>query len=218
MKLRENIDVCSVCKNRKIDMNVGLVCGLTNEIPEFEGQCDTFLEDSEAVLEREKKKLTLEESKKELSGVTCYFLYITVGLGLLLSSIMTCSLMVMLGPFSPFSILLLIILLMFGYVGVSAIIAFHKHQSNAVALALTYLAMSALGAIYGLLRGKTGILDILNLILPVLFSLYFIFSEDIRFKYPREFRTWNTPEKVILGVYAGMVLLMTFLWIIISIQ
>ena len=47
---------------------------------------------------------------------------------------MTCSLMVMLGPFSPFSILLLIILLMFGYVGVSAIIAFHKHQSIGIDL------------------------------------------------------------------------------------
>ena len=36
MTLEERLDFCKICENRKINLQVGLVCSLTNKKPEFE--------------------------------------------------------------------------------------------------------------------------------------------------------------------------------------
>lgn len=42
MTLDERLKYCKICLNRKMDINVGLVCNLTNAKPTFEGTCPTF--------------------------------------------------------------------------------------------------------------------------------------------------------------------------------
>lgn len=43
---KERIQICQVCTNRKMNRNVGLVCGLTDKKPDFEDTCVDF--DSDA--------------------------------------------------------------------------------------------------------------------------------------------------------------------------
>ncbi len=42
MTREEHLKFCKTCLNRKTDMHKGLVCGLTNEIADFEGSCQSF--------------------------------------------------------------------------------------------------------------------------------------------------------------------------------
>jgi hypothetical protein len=43
------IKVCSVCSNKSFDPKVGIICGLTNEIADFKGNCSDYSEDANAV-------------------------------------------------------------------------------------------------------------------------------------------------------------------------
>lgn len=49
MNREDQISYCSKCKNRKMDFNRGLLCGLTNEFADFEESCPDFLEDNSAL-------------------------------------------------------------------------------------------------------------------------------------------------------------------------
>lgn len=42
MTLDQRLQYCRICENRKMNPAVGLVCGLTNEKPAFEGTCPTL--------------------------------------------------------------------------------------------------------------------------------------------------------------------------------
>ena len=42
MNLDERLKFCRICENRKMNPAIGLVCGLTNEKPAFEGNCPDF--------------------------------------------------------------------------------------------------------------------------------------------------------------------------------
>lgn len=187
-----------------MNMKTGLVCGLTDEKPTFEDTCPNYNEDSEAKTENERKRLELEESKKEVSGITALFLYASVGLGLVITIVSAWATISSLGIGNLVSIYILVYTLMFAYVGISAIIGFHRHWSNSVSLAYTYCAMLAADSIPALMFGYG---SIKNLVLAIAYSAFFYFSEDIRFNYPKEFRTWKLPEKIFLGVQIAMSLL-----------
>ncbi|MEP3210837.1 MAG: hypothetical protein ABJN95_16665 [Maribacter sp.] len=45
MTLNERLVFCTICQNRKIDFEKGLLCALTNEKPDFEDSCELFLKD-----------------------------------------------------------------------------------------------------------------------------------------------------------------------------
>lgn len=47
MTLKENLEFCKVCKNRKSEKAKGIICGLTNELADFESTCNFFMEDHE---------------------------------------------------------------------------------------------------------------------------------------------------------------------------
>lgn len=204
MEMSEMIKVCSVCKNRKMDMKVGLVCSLTGMKPSFSNHCVSYVEDQEAISDKEKRDREIAESKKEVSGVTAFILHFSIGLGLIMSLVSTGVTVYRFGVGNIVSIYLLVYMLMFAYVGISAIIGFHRHWSNSVSLAFTYCAMLAVDSIMALVLGAGGMK---NLVLAAAFSAFFYFSEDIRFKYPKEYRTWKLPEKIILGVQVVMTLL-----------
>ncbi len=42
MTLEEQLSFCKRCTNRKMDMNIGMVCSITNEKPNFENECPSF--------------------------------------------------------------------------------------------------------------------------------------------------------------------------------
>ena len=52
MTLQERMEFCTICENRKTDINIGLTCKLTNEKPKFEEKCESFKKD---IIEAERK-------------------------------------------------------------------------------------------------------------------------------------------------------------------
>lgn len=52
MSREKQLEFCSICLNRKMNLQKGLLCGLTNEFAAFENSCTDFLEDS---VEKDKK-------------------------------------------------------------------------------------------------------------------------------------------------------------------
>lgn len=68
MEREHQLKFCSVCKNRAYNKTSGIICGLTKELPTFEEKCDTYKEDSIAVLRKKIDKA--KEKNEELEQVT----------------------------------------------------------------------------------------------------------------------------------------------------
>jgi len=49
MTRTEHLKFCSICVNQKDGMRKGIICGLTNEIADFEDACGSFAEDTEVL-------------------------------------------------------------------------------------------------------------------------------------------------------------------------
>jgi hypothetical protein len=58
LSLVERLASCKICQNRKPNLSIGMVCGLTNEKPAFNAKCDLMEIDKKAV---EKNKYTDKE-------------------------------------------------------------------------------------------------------------------------------------------------------------
>jgi len=68
MNREDQLAFCKVCKNRELDLKQGLVCRLTKQPADFEGECPNFDKDSEAI-SREKKTIQVETDEKSKPGV-----------------------------------------------------------------------------------------------------------------------------------------------------
>ena len=62
--LSKKLELCKVCKNRKFDPSCGIVCGLTNEKPNFEDECADHVADEHLVKQQE---LVAKATKDEQS-------------------------------------------------------------------------------------------------------------------------------------------------------
>jgi len=49
MTRQEHLKFCKTCINRDMDLKVGIICKLTNNIADFEGECESFSLDNVAV-------------------------------------------------------------------------------------------------------------------------------------------------------------------------
>ena len=68
MTKEERLKYCSVCKNKKLDFDRGLICSLTDENPTFEGECESIQVDVEeqARKEQQSKELKKDYQKRDL--------------------------------------------------------------------------------------------------------------------------------------------------------
>ena len=57
MTREEHLQFCTVCQNRKFDSQLGLVCGLTNQLADFESSCEHYSEDLELKAKREAEQV-----------------------------------------------------------------------------------------------------------------------------------------------------------------
>ena len=57
MTLKERLEFCTICENRKVDYKTGLVCNLTKEKPNFENNCEFFKKDEKEAERKLKMKL-----------------------------------------------------------------------------------------------------------------------------------------------------------------
>jgi uncharacterized RDD family membrane protein YckC len=67
MTRTEHLKFCSICVNQKDDMRKGIICGLTNQIADFEETCSSFAEDSEVIEQLELMKIENEVIDKMAS-------------------------------------------------------------------------------------------------------------------------------------------------------
>jgi uncharacterized RDD family membrane protein YckC len=61
MTRTEHLEFCSFCINQKDGMRKGIICGLTNQIADFEDECNSFAEDSMII-----EQLKLKEIENEV--------------------------------------------------------------------------------------------------------------------------------------------------------
>jgi uncharacterized RDD family membrane protein YckC len=61
MERTEHLKFCSICIHQKDGMRKGIICGLTDEIADFEGTCNTFTEDPEII-----EQLKINEFENEV--------------------------------------------------------------------------------------------------------------------------------------------------------
>ena len=64
MERSEHLKFCKVCTNQKFDANKGIVCGLTDDVADFEVNCDNYIAD-EQILAQEKEKQIIAENTFE---------------------------------------------------------------------------------------------------------------------------------------------------------
>ena len=66
MTREERLKFCSVCKNRKVNYQKGLMCSLTDDFAAFEGECkDYVLDEAEKTKTEEKKEELQKDLKKQ---------------------------------------------------------------------------------------------------------------------------------------------------------
>ena len=63
----EHLKFCSICIHQKDDMRRGIICGLTDQIADFEDSCGSFAEDSEVIEQLKLKVIENEVSDKMAS-------------------------------------------------------------------------------------------------------------------------------------------------------
>jgi len=63
----EHLKFCSICIHQKDDMRRGIICGLTDQIADFEDSCGSFAEDSEVIEQLKLKVIENEVSDKVAS-------------------------------------------------------------------------------------------------------------------------------------------------------
>ena len=147
------------------------------------------------------------QEPKPISGWLTFFLWIGVGLGAIISSVLTISEFAGIG-WTPFSIFVFI-----GYLGslvavaVLTIIAFYRRKENAVSLAMTYVLMIALDgvlqiAIAVIVNDETMIKDIIqSFVWSITWFVYLICSKQVKEKIPEGTRKWKPMELILLAVF-----------------
>lgn len=147
------------------------------------------------------------QQEPKISGWLAFFLWVGVGLGAVVGFIRTISDMINVG-WTPYAIVIYA-----GYLGallavaVMTIIAFYKRSSNAVALAMTYIAIIAFDGVMQLaimvinddMSEMKGMIR--SFIWAAVWLTYLVCSEQVKQLIPAESRSWKMPEKILLVVY-----------------
>lgn len=68
MNNSEKLSVCSICKNRKHSLQKGIVCGLTDEKPDFEAMCPEYVQDEKEVLKSTPPPVVTDPDEPKLIG------------------------------------------------------------------------------------------------------------------------------------------------------
>lgn len=49
MKREDQLAVCRTCQHQKFSLNRGVICGISDQVPDFEEKCGLFIEDTDLV-------------------------------------------------------------------------------------------------------------------------------------------------------------------------
>lgn len=206
MEMADKIKICSTCKNREFNPECGTVCSFTKDKPSFEEVCDKYAAD-ETQLSKEASKAEALEEEKSISGWLAFFLWVGVGLGALISVIMGLAQTFGQGFGWFFTSTYLIMMGSLLVTAILTIIAFYKRNSNAVALATTYIAMIVLDGVMSLVIAAVSEDSSMypqafrQLCWGAIWFSYLRQSSKVELIVPILTRTWNKLEKFILALY-----------------
>ncbi len=83
----ERLDFCSICTHRKLDGEGGIICGLNNQLADFDIFCDAFVEDTNKTVNYEIRTKINDRTIRASRGMRFFNALIDSIIILLLSSI-----------------------------------------------------------------------------------------------------------------------------------
>ena len=156
--------------------------------------------------------LNFDEDDETIGGWMAFFLWVGIGLGLIVSTIRVFSQLFGHATGRITDFLSVLYLALFVLIGVKAIVAFYRKKENAVPLAMTYCIMVALDAFgilgVSLVSGQSGpwLLVFRNVLWACIWVAYLCLSEDVKERFPEHERRWHRMEKIALsGVTALLI-------------
>ncbi len=66
MERSEQVKICQQCKNRKMDLGKGLLCGLTNQFADFEETCPDFVDDHSSSLIHDYREIRFNDRSDDI--------------------------------------------------------------------------------------------------------------------------------------------------------
>ena len=214
MTREEKIKYCSVCKNRKLDIDRGIICSLTGDIALFENECENLVVDQEEVARQESEK----DKAPEIKGFFAFFVYWAIPISLILTLISFISNFNSADYAGSFFLKAfdVVFILFYVYFCVYTIYAFAKRKPDAVFFAKYLLIILFLSNLLSLLGGTTGdgYFDSVprmftSMLWSIIFFVFLCCSEDVRDRIPKETRKVKGLNKVlfILSIVLPIVLM-----------
>ncbi|GEM_PF-858637 len=216
MTREEQLKLCSVCTHRQMDMHKGMLCGLTQNAANFEGECPNFEQDEKEFQKQQQiQQEIMSDEDHTVGGWLAIFLWLGIGGGALASIVTTCLSFSDLLLSTWLVVAQLVILLCLCTIAVSTIVAFYKRQPNAKALAYTYIATIAIDSVFAIAmyfaipdaQESNLVHSIRSILWGVIWGTYLASSTRVENIVPKP-RTWQIFEKILAGVIVSMYILM----------
>jgi hypothetical protein len=207
MTREEQLKFCSVCKHRKMDMQQGMLCELTNAKADFDSTCPNYDEDAKEKAKNERIEKEYQETLT-VSGWLAFFLWVgVIGSAILTSYFAYITLSNLFYSNTLWDVLYVINVGSYLLAAILTVKAFYKKSTNAVALAMTFIAMNAISAICNVIICSTSYAT--EFILPsaqsivwaIIWFSYVYNSEQVENMIPVKTRTWELTEKILLIVF-----------------
>ena len=214
MTREEKIKYCSVCKNRKLDLDRGIICSLTGDIALFDNECENLVVDQEEVARQESEK----DKAPDIKGFFAFFVYWAIPISLILTLINFISSYNSADYGGSFLLKAfdVVFILFYVYFCIYTIYAFVKRKPDAVFFAKYLLIILFLTNLISLLTGNTdnGPLDnvpriLASILWSIIFYVFLCCSEDVKDRIPKETRKVKGLNKVlfILSIILPILLL-----------
>ena len=193
----EMLKFCKVCRNREVDLKRGMICKLTGEYADFSENCPNYDYD-----EQEDKRLSAAQENivktEKIGGWLGFFLF-QICAGILVSLILVFTSQ---WPedVAVYYILQGLIIIPYMLMGVYTVYAFLRRKANAVFWGYAYLLVCLIINIFSLLYGYESMNTMTSLTWNVIWSVFFILSDNVKTLIPKETRRVTTIDWVLAAI------------------
>lgn len=191
------LKLCKVCRNREVDLKRGMICKLTGAYADFSENCPNYDYD-----EQEDRRLSAEQENivktEKIGGWLGFFLF-QICAGILVNLILVFTSQ---WPedVAVYYILQGLIIIPYMLMGVSTVYAFICRKANAVFWGYAYLLLSLIINILSLLYGYESMNTMTSLVWNVIWSVFFILSDNVKTLIPKETRRVTTIDWVLAAI------------------
>ena len=193
----EMLKFCSVCKNRELDLKRGLVCKLTGEYADFSDRRTNYDYDEQEAKTLASKSEDIVKSEK-IGGWLCFFLFqICVSLLVSLILVFTSQWPENVGMYY---LLQGLITVPYSMVGIYTVYAFVRRKTDAVFWGYVYLLLCLITNLLSILFGYGSTNAITALIWNVIWSVFFIFSDNVKTLMPKDKRRVRAVDWVLAAI------------------